>query len=70
MFCDILKSLRKEHRLTQSQLGNILHLSQRAVSHYESGERFPDEQTLNLIADYFNVSVDYLLGRTSLKNFK
>ena len=65
MFGNMLKSLRKESKLTQSDLGKILHLSQRAISHYESGERFPDEYTLNLIADYFEVSVDYLLGRTS-----
>lgn len=68
MFSIVLKSLRVEFNLTQTELGTILHTSQRAVSHWESGERFPDESMLNLIADYFEVSVDYLLGRTSIRN--
>lgn len=68
MFSKILKSLRLEKGITQDELGKVLHLSQRAISHYESGQRFPDEKVLNLIADYFNVSVDYLLGRTNIKN--
>lgn len=68
MFSKILKYLRLEKGLTQTELGKVLNLSQRAISHYESGQRFPDEELLNLIADYFNVSVDYLLGRTKIKN--
>lgn len=68
MFGNILRSLRLQSKLTQTELGKALHLSQRAISHYESGQRFPDENTLNLIADYFNVSIDYLLGRTNIKN--
>ena len=68
MFGKRLKLLRKNLKLTQSQLGENLNLSQRAISSYENGLRFPDELVLNLIADYFNVSVDYLLGRTDIKN--
>lgn len=68
MFGKRLKLLRKNLKLTQSQLGENLNLSQRAISSYENGIRFPDELVLNLIADYFNVSVDYLLGRTDIKN--
>lgn len=68
MFGNILKELRKEYKINQSDLGKKLNLSQRAISHYEKGERFPDEIVLNLIADYFDVSVDYLLGRTTIRN--
>ncbi|MDU3775732.1 MAG: helix-turn-helix transcriptional regulator [Clostridium perfringens] len=68
MFGKRLKLLRTNLNLTQKQLGKNLNLSQRAVSSYENGLRFPDEQILNLIADYFNVSIDYLLGRTDIKN--
>lgn len=41
-----------------------LHLNQNSVSRYETGEREADYATLILFADYFNVSIDYLLGRT------
>lgn len=68
MFGKRLKLLRLQYKLTQTELGKNLNLSQRAISSYENGLRFPDEQILNLIADYFNVSVDYLLGRTDIKN--
>lgn len=68
MFGKRLKLLRTNLNLTQTQLGKRLNLSQRAISSYENGLRFPDEQILNLIANYFNVSVDYLLGRTDIKN--
>ncbi|WP_270943178.1 helix-turn-helix domain-containing protein [Romboutsia lituseburensis] len=68
MFAKRLKILRKDLKLTQSELGKNLNLSQRAISSYENGLRFPDEQILNSFADYFDVSVDYLLGRTNIKN--
>ncbi|MBS6509671.1 MAG: helix-turn-helix transcriptional regulator [Paraclostridium bifermentans] len=68
MFGKRLKLLRTNLKLTQTQLGENLNLSQRAISSYENNLRFPDEIILNSIADYFNVSVDYLLGRTDIKN--
>lgn len=68
MFKDRLVELRKEKRISQSQLGEILSITQRSLSRLENGETFPDEQTLNAIADYFNVSVDYLLNRTNIRN--
>ena len=68
MFKDRLVELRKEKRISQSQLGEILSITQRSLSRSENGETFPDEQTLNAIADYFNVSVDYLLNRTNIRN--
>ena len=69
MFSKVLRQLRIEHNLSQFELGQELNLAQRTISHYETGSRFPDEVILNLIADYFDVSMDYLLGRTTLKKY-
>ena len=69
MFANNLRKLRKEKKLSQAELGEILKLSQRTISSYENRERFPDQNTLNNIADYFEVSVDFLLGRTKLRSY-
>jgi len=58
-----LKELRKQKKMTQVDLGNILGISQAAIANYERGERFPDEMLLIKISDVFNVSIDFLLGR-------
>lgn len=68
MFGDRLKSLRKNSGYTQKELGEKLNVSGRVIGYYESNERFPDKDTLTDIADFFKVSVDYLLGRTDIKN--
>ena len=59
-----LKELRKEYKLTINELGEKINCSGASVSHYEKGEREPSNEILIRYADYFNVSVDYLLGRT------
>lgn len=59
-----LKSLRTSHGLTQDELSDSLKLSRSTIGMYESGAREPDFKTLGLIADYFNVDTDFLLGRT------
>lgn len=59
-----LKELRTIRKITQVKLAMDLNLSQHSISRYETGEREADYDTLVAIADYFNVSVDYLLGRT------
>ena len=59
-----IKSLRKAKKLTQVKMSIDLNISQNTLSRYETGEREADYKTLIKIADYFNVSVDYLLGRT------
>ena len=59
-----LKELRKNRKISQIKLSMDLSLSQNSISRYENGEREADYDTLVAIADYFNVSVDYLLGRT------
>ncbi|MFC6038394.1 helix-turn-helix domain-containing protein [Paenisporosarcina macmurdoensis] len=61
---DILRKLRKEKKLTQEQLGKIINVTKVSVSGYESGNRSPDNDTLQDIANYFEVTTDYLLGRT------
>ena len=58
-----IKELRKKNALTMKRLGEIINVSEAAVSQYENGKRQPDYETLRKIADYFGVSTDYLLGR-------
>jgi len=62
-----IKSLRKESGHTQQQLAEKLGIKNQTVSCYESGEREPSYEIILKLADYFNVSVDYLLGRTDVK---
>lgn len=59
-----LKELRKAKHLSQVKLAMDLNLSQNSISRYETVEREAGYETLILIADYFHVSLDYLLGRT------
>ena len=59
-----LKLLRKQRKISQLKLAMDLGLSQNSISRYETGEREADYATLILLANYFNVSIDYLLERT------
>ncbi len=59
-----IKKLRKENDLSQRALAKKLNLSPSTIAMYETGDRKPDSDTLQKIANYFNVSVDYLLGNT------
>lgn len=59
-----LKELRKKKGMSQLRLAMELNLNQNTISRYETGEREADYKTLIMIADYFNVSIDYLLERT------
>ena len=63
-----LKDLRREHGLSQLQLALKLDMNQNTISRYESLEREADYATLIKFADFFDVSLDYLLGRSN--NFK
>ena len=59
-----IKKLRKEKGLTQISLQMKTGIEQALISKYETGERVPPTDTLILLADFFDVSIDYLLGRT------
>lgn len=67
-FSDRFKLLRAEHDLSQQNLADQLGLSKSSVNMYERGEREPGIETLETIADYFNVDMDYLLGKSDIPN--
>ncbi len=67
-FGDRLRSLREETGTTQNELGDILHKGRSTISGYENFGKEPDFATAAFLADYFNVSVDYLIGRTDQKD--
>lgn len=62
-FSKRLKELRNEKHMTQADLADRLSLTKQAVSQWERGVREPNFDTLELIADFFNVDTDYLIGR-------
>ena len=59
-----IKNLREDLDLSQKDLAKTLNISQRTLSHYESGTRDISTETLLKVADYFDCSIDYLVGRT------
>ena len=59
---NIFKELRKRKGLTQIDLAQILHVNQTTISKWEKGKTIPDILTLNELSNFFNVSIDYLLG--------
>ena len=64
-FSTHLKTLREDAGLTQAQLAEKLHTTQRKISYWESGKIEPDLEALWSIADFFELSIDELLGRTN-----
>ncbi|MGH4137914.1 cobalamin-dependent protein [Clostridium sp.] len=67
-FYNRLKNLRVENNLLQKDLAEMLGLAQTTIANYEQGKRFPDEEMVIKIADFFNVSLDYLLGRSEINS--
>ena len=63
-----LKKIRIQKGISQIKLAMDLNVNQNSISRYESGLREPDYNTLIKLADYFNVSIDYLLYRTENPN--
>lgn len=59
-----MRELRQQHKLTQVRLAIDLNMTQNTISRYETEQHQADYKKLILFADYFHVSVDYLLGRT------
>ena len=62
-----IQALRTDADMSQKQLSEILHISQRSYSHYETGSRNIPVEMLIRLANYYDISVDYLVGRTDKK---
>lgn len=62
-----LKELRKEKNLRQEQVAVALDISMSAYCHYEQGKREPTVSVLERMADYYDVTTDYLLGRSDTR---
>ncbi|WDV47384.1 helix-turn-helix transcriptional regulator [Clostridiaceae bacterium M8S5] len=68
MFDNRLKDLRKEKGIEAQHIAKLLNVSKSTYSYYENNKSEPNYETLKKIADIFNVSIDYLLGRVEHKN--
>ncbi len=66
-FCERIKLLRKERGLTQKAIAENLGIGYRAYQCYEYQERYPEFKGLIAIADFFDVSLDYLVGRSDVR---
>ncbi len=67
-FSERFKQLRQERGLTQQELADVLKISKSSVNMYERGEREPGFETLEAIADFFNVDMNFLLGKSPVEN--
>lgn len=63
----LIQDLRIDSDLSQKKIGEILHISQRSYSHYETGSRNIPIEMLIRLADYYDTTIDYLVGRTDNK---
>lgn len=63
-----IKDLRKRHRMSQTELSKFVNVSQATVTAWETGKAEPSSSALNKLADFFDVSADYILGRTNVEN--
>lgn len=68
-FARRLRELRTQRELSQAELARKLGVSKSRISMYELGSREPDFETLELIADFFNVDMDYLLGKENVSTY-
>ena len=64
-----IRELREDRDFSQKTVGKAIGISQRCYSYYENGERTIPPEILCALADFYNVSVDYLLGRTKRKKY-
>ena len=62
-----IRDLRKQRKMSQTELANILHVSQQTVTAWETGKAEPSSSAVANLADYFGVTTDYLLGRPEEK---
>ena len=68
-FKDVLYELRSERHLSQAKLAEKVGLSSAAIGTYENGTRMPSRETQEKLADFFNVPLDYLMGRDSKSTY-
>ena len=66
-FKDIIKKLRTEKNMSQAELASELNISNSSVAMWEIGKRYPSKELYEQLADLFNVDIDYLYGRVSLR---
>lgn len=66
-FGTVLRSLRSRSKMTQKELADVLGVSESRIGMYERCKREPDFKMLEIIADYFNVDMDYLTGRSEVE---
>lgn len=66
-FGTVLRHLREQHKMTQNDLASALGVSESTIGMYERGKREPSLETLEAIADYFNVDMDYLHGKSDVQ---
>ena len=66
-FAERLRELRREKKVTQSKMADFLCIKLRSYQNYEGGSRRPDYEGLVALADYFDVTTDYLLGRSDVR---
>lgn len=64
-----IKFLRTEKGLTQTELAKILNIARSTLSQYESNQRTPSDDMKLKLSSIFNVSIDYLIGKTDIKNY-
>lgn len=67
MISNRLKELRQEKDLLQKDIANYLNISTSAYGFYEQGKRTPDTEIIKKLSEFFNVSLDYLLGKTDIR---
>ncbi len=63
-FSERIKELRRQRKMTQTALGGVIHVGPDSIYIYEKGKAYPEVRNLIILADFFGVSTDYLLGRT------
>lgn len=64
-----IKILREEKKIYQKDLAKLLNVSVPAINYYENEKRAMDTKTASILANYFDVSIDYLLGKSNVRNY-
>ena len=67
-FGERLRELRRENHMTGDELGKKFNVTKTAISYWENGKSFPGEEMVSKIADFFDVTTDYLLGKSDIRN--